>query len=269
MENQESKPKVRAYARAYDQIRPLKVTYDITEHAAASVLFELGKTKVLCAVSLIHGVPPFLKGKKTGWLTAEYGMLPTATHIRKERETGVRPNGRSMEISRLIGRALRSTVKLELLGERTIIVDCDVIQADGSTRTAGITGAHLALRLAMQRWLKNGVCTENILGEDVAAISVGKSQQHFLLDLDFNEDSSIDADFNFVITRSGNLIEIQGSAERLALPWSDIETMYALAYKGIQDIFHYADEKPEQKSYSAKKQPFNAIRVPTSLKTLP
>ena len=143
----------RAHGRASDQIRPIKISYDVFEYAESSVFFELGKTKVLCAISVQNNVPPFLKGKKVGWLSAEYAMLPASTHARKERETAFKQNGRSIEISRLIGRVLRSVVSLEHFGERTIIVDCDVVQADGGTRTACISGAYLALKVAVERWL--------------------------------------------------------------------------------------------------------------------
>lgn len=246
---------VRSDGRAYDQMRPLKITYGMYSCADASVLCELGNTKVLCAVSLQHNVPPFLRGKKIGWLTAEYAMLPTATQLRTEREGAAgKRNGRALEISRLIGRALRSVVNLDTFGERTIVIDCDVLQADGSTRTACITGAYLALRYAVQRWLATGQLGSTILTDDIAAVSVGMHQGRPLLDLNFAEDSAIDADFNFVMTRAGAVIEIQGAAERLPIEWSDIEAMRTVAYKGICDIF-----KQTIDTVSVKK-PFNSIR---------
>lgn len=253
---------IRAHGRAHDQIRHIKIMYDIFDYSAASVLFEQGRTKVLCAVTLQNTVPPFLKGKKTGWLTAEYAMLPTATHIRKERDSSHKPNGRSIEISRLIGRVLRSIVELDKLGERTIMIDCDVIQADGSTRTACISAAYLALKLAVTRWINSGKLTETVLREDVAAVSIGVVDTTILLDLDFAEDSTIDADFNFVMTRSGKIIEIQGSAEKHPISWQDIEKMNILAFKGITDIFkiaHTVFSPPEQQQQHS----FNGIRLRT------
>lgn len=251
---------VRAHGRAYDQLRPIKIEYDAFGYATASVLFTQGKTKVLCSITLQNTVPPFLKGKKTGWLTAEYAMLPTATHLRKERDT-YKPNGRSIEISRLIGRTLRSIVELDKLGERTIIVDCDVIQADGSTRTACISGASIALRIAVNRWIKSNKLSETIIREDCAAVSIGLVGSQILLDLDFNEDAAIDADFNFVITRSGKIIEIQGSAEKHPIDWSTIETMQTLALKGINEIFQAVQHNEPHSHEHIYKQPFNGIRV--------
>jgi ribonuclease PH len=180
----------------------------------------MGKTKVLCAVSLQQGVPHFLRGKKTGWLTAEYSLLPASTPIRTVREiTANKRNGRTIEISRVIGRALRSVVNLDPLGEQTIFIDCDVLQADGGTRTACITGAYLALKAAVAQWLHRGIISETILIDELAAISVGLAQDTVLLDLDFIEDSATEADFNFVLTRSGKIIELQGSAEKFPIKW--------------------------------------------------
>ena len=250
---------VRAFGRAADQIRPIKVSYDVFEYAEASVFFELGKTKVLCAISVQNSVPPFLKGKKIGWLNAEYAMLPTSTHTRKDRETGFKQNGRSIEISRLIGRVLRSVVSLEHFGERTIIVDCDVVQADGGTRTACISGAYLALKNAVDRWLDSGKIAQTILKDDLAAISVGLKDGELLLDLDFTEDSSVGADFNFVMTRSGDLVELQGCAEQKPMSWHYMEKMRSLAYKGVQDIFKQSLSDDHQSI--PKKQPFNGIRM--------
>jgi ribonuclease PH len=247
----------RAHGRAHDQLRPITLQYDVIDYAAASLLFEQGRTKVLCAITLQNSVPPFLKGKKTGWLTAEYAMLPTATHNRKERDSLSKPNGRSIEISRLIGRALRSIVDLKKLDERTIVVDCDVIQADGSTRTACITAAYLALERAVARWQKSGKLVETILRDDLAAVSLGVSNNNILLDLDFAEDSVIDADFNFIMTRSGNIVEIQGSAEKYPVSWDMVEKMNVLARKGISEIFQIT---MHQSPYP-KQQPFNNIRI--------
>ena len=208
----------RSDGRTKDQLRTLKVIHDTFGYADGSVLFQIGNTKVLCSVSIQAGVPPFLKGKKTGWLTAEYAMLPTATKQRTQRpSSALKQQGRSVEISRLIGRVFRTVVDLDALGERTIIVDCDVLQADGGTRAAAISGACLALYKAQQRWLYNKRIEQPFLIDTIAAISVGVLQGQPLLDLDFSEDSLIDGDFNFVLSRSGNVVEIQGTAEKKAL----------------------------------------------------
>ncbi len=250
---------IRTQGRDFDQIRPLNIMYDVFEYASASVFLELGKTKVLCAITLQNNVPPFLKGKKVGWLTAEYSMLPTATHTRKERETAFKQNGRSIEISRLIGRVLRSVVSLDQLGERTIVVDCDVVQADGGTRTACISGAFIALKIAVERWLALGKITTTIIRDDLAAISVGVKDNILLLDLDFAEDSSVDADFNFVLTRSGNIVELQGSSEQKPIAWNQVEKMRLLAQKGVEEIFSMSNRQQEQTQ--SNKQPFNSIRM--------
>jgi ribonuclease PH len=232
----------RISGRAAHQLRPLKISYDTFGYADASVFLELGNTKVLCSITLQQGVPPFLKGKKVGWLTAEYAMLPSATTVRTQREsTSHQKNGRSVEISRLIGRCLRSTVNLEALGERTIVVDCDVLQADGSTRTVCITGASLALKRAVEYWLSARIISHNIFVESIAAVSVGLTQNQALLDLDFAEDSVIDADFNFVITRSGTIIEMQGTAEKKPVSWQDFAAIGTLAQHGIDQLFEQID----------------------------
>lgn len=248
---------IRAYNRAANELRPIHITPNFLDYAPGSVLFQIGSTKVICAVNLHPGVPPFLKGKKSGWLNAEYAMLPSATHVRKERElVSCKRNGRAVEISRLIGRSLRSVVDLVVLGERTIVVDCDVIQADGGTRAAAITGAFLALRAAVQFWLERGIIAKNPLKEDIAAISLGVTSEGVLLDLDFQEDSGVMADFNFVITRSGALIEIQGSADQKPIKWELVESMYKLAFKGVNDIFNLCEPKESKRT---AKQPFNPI----------
>ena len=236
---------VRVGQRSHDQLRPLRVTYDIFSYAAGSTLFEMGNTKVLCAVTLQQGVPHFLRGKKSGWLTAEYSLLPASTPIRTVREvTANKRSGRTIEISRLIGRALRSVVNLELLAEQTIFIDCDVLQADGGTRTACITGAFLALKAAVERWLYQDILPQTILIDDLAAVSVGVTHESALLDLDFIEDSATEADFNFVLARSGKIIELQGSAERYPLTWGCYEDMRLLALKGVQELFTFFDRYP-------------------------
>lgn len=254
----------RSHARMHNQLRPLKITYDVISYCSASVLLEFGKTKVICAVTLQNTVPPFLKGKRVGWLTAEYAMLPTATHTRKERESLSKPNGRSLEISRLIGRALRSVVRLDSLGERTIIIDCDVLQADGSTRTTSITGSFLALKLAVARWLKSGKITEQIIQDDLASVSIGLVEDMLLLDLDFAEDSMVEADFNFVMTRSGKVVEIQGAAEKHPIAWGHVEAMHALAFKGITDIFAATEGTMPTPREQVTKPPFNSIKIRTT-----
>lgn len=231
--------------RAPDELRHLKVAYNVFSYAAGSVLFEMGKTKVLCAVTLQNGVPHFLRGKRRGWLTAEYSLLPAATPIRTVREvTANKRNGRTIEISRLIGRSLRAVCNLQTLGEQTVFIDCDVLQADGGTRTACITGAYLALKAAQAAWLEQGLIPAPFLKDELVAISVGISNQGAFLDLDFAEDSSIDADFNFVLTRSGGVVEVQGSAEKEPLTWEEFERMKCFAVKGAADVFEFFDLNP-------------------------
>jgi ribonuclease PH len=235
-------PKVlqgRSYGRSAAHLRPIRVIYDAFGYAPGAVLFEIGNTKVLCTASLQIGVPPFLKGSRTGWLSAEYAMLPTATVERSQREsTTHKRSGRSMEISRLIGRSLRVVTKLENLGERTILIDCDVLQADGGTRTASISGAFLALKLAEKRWLENKVINQAFIFGDVAAISAGIVGGQILVDLDCAEDNAADVDFNFVLNSAGNIIEIQGSVEGGGpIAWDQFELMRTLAVQGVKDLY--------------------------------
>lgn len=233
----------RASGRTFDQMRTVTISYNAFGYAPGSVLFELGNTKVLCSVSMQVGVPPFLKGTKTGWLTAEYAMLPTSCKTRATREsTQAKRNDRSIEISRLIGRSLRAVVDLSKIGERTIHVDCDVLQADGSTRTASITGAYLALQMAVARWLEMGDLIHTIIHDSVAAVSAGFIDGVALLDLDYAEDSIIDADYNFILTRSQKIIEIQGAAEKNAVTWHDFDQLKSLALKGTHDLFKIIDQ---------------------------
>jgi ribonuclease PH len=224
----------RAGHRKYDQLRTLKVSFDVFPYAASSVLFELENTRVLCAVTISAGVPPFLRGKKTGWLTAEYSMLPAATHTRSQRE-GVllKRNGRNVEISRFLGRSLRSILDLDQLGENTITIDCDVLQADGGTRVAALCGAYLALKKCQK--------LAHLLKDEIAAVSLGLQNGTPLLDLDYKEDSSIDADFSFVLARSGNIIEINASAEKSFFSWEKYAKIQELAVKGSQEIFDFYD----------------------------
>lgn len=248
----------RAHNRQYNELRPLKVVYDIYLNAAGSTLFEIGNTKVLCSVILQNGVPHFLRGKGNGWLTAEYSMLPASTPIRTIREsTANKRSGRTIEISRLIGRSLRSIINLQGLGEQTIFIDCDVLQADGSTRTACVTGAYLALKAAESRWLASGAIRAPILTEELAAVSVGVSQQgDVLLDIDYAEDSNINADFNFVLTRSGKIIEMQGTAEAAPLTWESYEKLRMLALQGIDDLGKFFDMNSYISAQDYKKEKF-------------
>ena len=235
-------PKTHAEDRAPDELRHLKVTYDIFSYAAGSLLFEMGKTKVLCSVTLQNGVPHFLRGKRRGWLTAEYSLLPAATPIRTVREvTANKRNGRTIEISRFIGRTLRAVTNLQVFAEQTIFIDCDVLQADGGTRSACVTGAYLALKAAQTVWKERGIIPYSFLKEDLAAISVGINSQGAFLDMNFAQDNTIDADFNYVLTRSGGIIEIQGSADKSPLKWEDYEKMRLLAVKGANDLFEFFD----------------------------
>ncbi|MEX0940056.1 MAG: ribonuclease PH [Candidatus Babeliales bacterium] len=233
----------RSHNRAYNELRPLNLTCGISSHADGSVLFEIGNTKVLCTVSLTGQVPIFLRGRKKWWLTASYSLLPASTKNRIERESLSKRNERSIEISRLIGRSLRSVVDLSnKLSEKTVHIDCDVIQADGGTRTACITGSFIALKLAEQKWLQKGLLESPIITEEIAAISVGLLKNEILLDIDFAEDSNVKADFNFVLTRSGNVVEIQGSAEQEPVSWQQIVEMQEVADNGVKKLLAFIDQ---------------------------
>ena len=223
--------------RQPDELRPITITRNYTKHAEGSVLIECGDTKVLCTASVGERVPPWLKGQGRGWVTAEYGMLPRSTTERMRREAASgKQGGRTMEIQRLIGRSLRAAIDLEALGERIITLDCDVIQADGGTRTASITGAWVALSDAIRGLLDAGDLQQSPLLSPVASISVGIYQGVPILDLDYAEDSNADTDMNIVMNAEGHFIEIQGTAE--AAPFSDEEmsAMLKLAHKGIREI---------------------------------
>ncbi len=224
--------------REVDELRPISITYGIYEYASGSILFELGKTKILCAITLQPSVPVFLRGRGSGWLTAEYALLPAATVIRTNREISLmRRQGRSIEISRLISRALRTIVDLGVLGERTIMVDCDVLQADGGTRTASITAAYAALLMAEQQWLANGTIVKPFLKDSISAVSVGVLDDHTLvLDPDYKEDSSGVGDINVIMTLDGKLIELQGGAEKEPIDWTLISQTGELARSGIAKI---------------------------------
>ncbi|MEP7211935.1 MAG: ribonuclease PH [Acidobacteriota bacterium] len=222
--------------RTADQVRSIKITPNISPYAEGSALIEVGGTKVICTASVEDRVPFFLRNKGVGWVTAEYAMLPRATNTRTQRETQ-RPSGRTQEIQRLIGRSLRAIVDTKLLGERQIYIDCDVIQADGGTRCASISGAYVALALACRKLVKNSVIKTSPILSEVAAVSVGILDGEPILDLCYTEDSTADVDMNIVCTGAGKFIEIQGTAEREPFTRDQMDIMLALAEKGINDIF--------------------------------
>lgn len=223
--------------RANNQLRPIEIIRRYTKHAEGSVLVKFGDTHVLCTASVDEKVPGFLKGKKQGWVTAEYGMLPRSTGSRMDREAAKgKQSGRTQEIQRLIGRSLRAIIDLEKLGERSIQIDCDVIQADGGTRTASITGAYVALQDAVSTLLASGKITENPLKQAVAAISVGVYKGTPVLDLDYIEDSDCDTDMNVVMTADGGFVEIQGTAEGEPFDRAAMNAMLDLATQGISDL---------------------------------
>jgi ribonuclease PH len=223
--------------RTAKTLRPVKITRNYTIHAEGSVLIEFGNTKVLCTASVEEKVPPHKKGSGEGWVTAEYGMLPRATHTRSSREAAKgKQSGRTQEIQRLIGRSMRAVFDLKKLGERTISLDCDVIQADGGTRTASITGAFVAAQDAVSKLLAAGKITETPITDHVAAISVGIVQGTPLLDLEYTEDSACDTDMNVVMTGAGHYVEVQGTAEGAAFSRKEMDALLALAEKGIADL---------------------------------
>jgi len=223
--------------RPADALRPLRITRGFTRHAEGSVLVEFGETRVLCTASVEEKVPPFLKGKGSGWVTAEYGMLPRATHTRGRREAAEgKQSGRTQEIQRLIGRSLRAVTDLQALGERQVTLDCDVLQADGGTRCASITGAMVALADAVRFLREKGLVTGEPLKDFVAAVSVGLIGGEARLDLDYEEDSGGDTDMNVVMTGSGGFVEIQGTAEGEPFTREQMDRLLALATKGIGDL---------------------------------
>ena len=227
----------RSGQRAANQLRPVRITRGYTIHAEGSVLIEFGNTKVLCTASVEDKVPPHKKGSGEGWVTAEYGMLPRATHTRSSREAAKgKQTGRTQEIQRLIGRSMRAVFDLKKLGERTIHLDCDVLQADGGTRTAAITGAFVAAQDAVNTLLASGKLTESPVTGQVAAVSVGIVQGSPLLDLEYTEDSTCDTDMNLVMTGVGHFIEIQGTAEGAAFSRAEMDSLLSLAEKGITEL---------------------------------
>jgi ribonuclease PH len=223
--------------RLADVLRPVTLETGVNRYAEGSCLVSFGHTKVLVTASLEEGVPGFLRGKGQGWVTAEYGMLPRATHTRGRREAALgKQSGRTQEIQRLIGRSMRAIVDLKALGERQISIDCDVIQADGGTRTASVTGAWVALRLATRYLLDEGVIAKDPILDQVAAISCGVFADTPVLDLDYEEDSNAEADANFVLTGSGAIVEIQATGERRGFSQGEFEALFALARKGIGEL---------------------------------
>ncbi len=223
--------------RAADQLRPVRLTRNFTCHAEGSVLVEFGRTRVLCTASVEESVPPFLRGKGQGWLTAEYGMLPRSTHTRSAREAARgKQTGRTQEIQRLIGRSLRAVVDLSALGERQITIDCDVLQADGGTRTAAITGACVAVHDALDGLVRSGALRENPMREMVAAVSVGIYRGVAVLDLDYEEDSGCETDMNVVMTGSGGFVEVQGTAEGTPFQRAELDALLDLAASGIAEL---------------------------------
>jgi ribonuclease PH len=228
---------VRSGARAANQLRPVRITRAYTVHAEGSVLIEFGATRVLCTASVEEKVPPHKRGSGEGWVTAEYGMLPRSTHTRSDREAARgKQSGRTQEIQRLIGRSLRAVFDLKLLGERTIALDCDVLQADGGTRTAAITGAFVAAQDAVNFLLANGKLARSPITSAVAAVSVGIMQGTPLLDLEYVEDSACDTDMNVVMTGAGHFVEIQGTAEGAPFSRSEMDQLLTLAEQGIEQL---------------------------------
>lgn len=237
----------RPSGRSADELRAINITRKFTKHAEGSVLIECGQTQVLCTASVESKVPSFLKGKGQGWITAEYGMLPRSTHTRMGREAARgKQGGRTLEIQRLIGRALRAAIDLNKLGEHTITLDCDVLQADGGTRTASITGAFIALADAIQHLLAEKQIKENPIQRHIAAVSVGIFQGEPVLDLDYDEDSTADTDMNIVMDDSERFVEIQGTAEQEPFSANELAQLTGLAQAGIKQLIQAQRDALEQ-----------------------
>lgn len=237
MTNTSSNVLVRPSGRRPDELRPIRLTRGFTRHAEGSVLVEFGETRVLCTASVESQVPPFLKGQGKGWVTAEYGMLPRATDTRSPREAARgKQGGRTLEIQRLIGRSLRAAMDLSALGERSITLDCDVLQADGGTRTASITGAWVALRDAIDGLLVRGEITTDPLRTQIAAVSVGILQGVAVLDLDYAEDAGAQTDMNLVMDGEGRFVEVQGTAEGVPFSRAELDALIAIGAAGIREI---------------------------------
>jgi ribonuclease PH len=235
--------------RAYDELRPVQIITGYQAFAEGSALIKLGKTHVLCSVSVEERVPPFLKGSGTGWITAEYAMLPRATVTRSQRDSVQgRVGGRNQEIQRLIGRSLRAVADMSVLGERSLLVDCDVLQADGGTRTAAITGSYVALHLAAEKLMQMGIISKMPLKNAVAATSIGIVNTYTMMDLCYDEDSHAAVDFNVVMTSKGEFVEVQGTAEGKPFSREVINDIVTLADKGIRQLFKIQQEalKPQK-----------------------
>ena len=238
---------MRPSERTANQLRPINIPRNYNKHAEGSVLIESGDTRVICTASVDNSVPAFLRGKGSGWVTAEYGMLPRSTGSRMRREANAgKQGGRTLEIQRLIGRALRACIDTKQLGERTITIDCDVIQADGGTRTASISGAWIALADALQTLIDKGELKKNPLHHQVAAISVGIYQGEAVLDLDYAEDSRAETDMNVVMNNEGGFIEVQGTAEGAAFSDTELNLMLGLAKEGLKQIFNLQKDAREK-----------------------
>lgn len=235
----------RSFDRTAKDIRPVTIEVGVNRYAEGSCLISIGHTKVHCTASVERGVPPFMKGKGEGWVTAEYSMLPRATHDRSKRDRE-RTNGRTIEIQRLIGRALRVAIDFKKLGEQTIMLDCDVLQADGGTRCASITGAYVALGIAVRKMLGRGDLAVNPLIDSVAAISVGMRGGMHLLDLDYEEDSSCDVDMNVIMTGKGKFVEVQGTAEKNPFDQGDLDSMLKIGASGIVRLTEAQNEAIER-----------------------
>lgn len=252
----------RSAGRSFDQSRKIKITPDYLAHPIASVLIETGMTKVVCSISFEQGVPPWMRqqGVPGGWVTSEYGMLPGSTQSRVQREASKgKQSGRTMEIQRLIGRSFRSVIDLSALGPNTVYIDCDVIDADGGTRCASISGASAALSLAFNRLVAKRVLQRNPMRENVAAVSVGMKNGECFLDLDYIEDSSADVDLNVVMTESGEYVEIQGTAEEKPFSRSDLDKMLDLAKKGCDRLFEAQKRIIEVEPKAQDRTPFGSL----------
>jgi ribonuclease PH len=227
----------RSHGRAPDEMRPIEILPGFVRTATGSALISCGETRVICTASVQESVPKWMQGRGTGWVTAEYGMLPASTGDRKQRDVSKgRPDGRTVEIQRLIGRSLRGVVDFEALGERTVYLDCDVLEADGGTRCAAITGAYVALHLALARWVSEGSLAVVPLTQTVAAVSCGMVDGTPMLDLDYSEDSTAEVDANVVMTGDGGLVEVQATAERTPLSRASLDDLLALAGAGIEQL---------------------------------
>ena len=230
---------IRNSGRAFDQLREVEIQTDINKYAEGSCLIYCGDTQVICTATLEEKVPPFLRGKNEGWVTAEYNMIPRATESRVPRDRGEKTNSRALEIQRLIGRSLRNCIDLRKLGERQILIDCDVIQADGGTRCASITGGFVAMYLAVKSLLNKHILKENPINNFVAAVSCGMYRGECILDFDYEEDSNSDADVNFILNDKKEIIEIQGTSEGNPFSFKEFEKLYALACKGTAELIEF------------------------------